>query len=247
MKRANTKSLETLENNPILGNADLSKSVQFRTMEHKGKVKESLFCRSNLVDPLVFLTGLNKTQAIADFELYQGQRVRITGKNGVGKSTLVKSLFYQLQNNTQVGFEQYISGTWDLGSKLDRKAVFMLVQVTDYPDGQSLENYLFEHTDLDSFQFLPFLKSLELGKFQPNTFISNLSLGEFIRLQLGVMARMISSIRLIILDEPGNFLDVFTQKALVEMLDRYHYSLILITHDDILAQEIGFDREVKIG
>jgi ATPase subunit of ABC transporter with duplicated ATPase domains len=247
MKRATARSLENLENDPILGNADLSKSVKFKTHDQKGKIKASMLCRSNLKDPLKFLVGQNKTQTIKDFELYQGQRVRISGKNGIGKSTLVKSLFHQLQHGSQVGFDQYVSGIWDIGDKIDRKAVFMLIQVTDYPNGQTLENYLMDHTDIDPYQFTHFLKSLELSKFSLNTFISNLSLGEFIRLQLGVMSKILPDIRLIILDEPGNFLDVFTQKALVEMLDKYRYSLLLITHDDILADEIGFEREVKLS
>jgi macrolide transport system ATP-binding/permease protein len=246
MKKAVSKSLEKIENDPILANSDLSKSVKFKAIENKSKVKNSLLCRVNLRDPLVFQIGDNKTVKISDLEIYQGQRIRIIGKNGAGKSTLTKSLIFEFKNKTQVGFDQYISGKWDLGLSVTRKNIFMLVQLTDYPEGKTIENYLFENTDLDPFQFNSLLKSIELSKFNLSSFISTLSLGEFIRLQIAVMARMIHEIKLIILDEPGNFLDIFTQKALIDLLHKYHQSLIFITHDDLLASEIGFDKEFLV-
>ena len=88
MKKAVSRSLEKIENDPILANSDLSKSVKFKAVENKSKVKNSLLCRVNLRDPLVFQIGENKTVNISDLEIYQGQRVRISGKNGAGKSTL---------------------------------------------------------------------------------------------------------------------------------------------------------------
>ena len=246
MKRAVARNIEKLDSEPILNNADLSKKVKFKTHENKAKIKANLLCRSNLLEPVKLLIGQDKTQVILNFELYLGEKVRIGGKNGTGKSTLVKSLCYNFEHGSNDGFGQYVSGKWDLGQAISRKDIFMLSQLTDYPEGLTLENYLQNNTDLDQYQLLNFLKNLELSKFKLSTFISNLSLGEFIRLQLGCMGRLIGEIKLIILDEPGNFLDIFTQQAMIDMLKKYNNSLILITHDDILAQAIGFDREFTL-
>jgi ATPase subunit of ABC transporter with duplicated ATPase domains len=90
------------------------------------------------------------------------------------------------------------------------------------------------------FEYDRFLKKIELAKFKAVDNLGHLSMGETIRLQLGVLALKAQNLKLLILDEPGNFLDIFTQEALIKLLHSYKSSLILVTHDEILANKIGF-------
>jgi ATPase subunit of ABC transporter with duplicated ATPase domains len=241
-KKAFTRKISDLDKNPLLGNMDLSKQVNFGRHKHKGKVKKDLLLKIDPDDPLVFRIGEQNEKTFEDFSLYVGQSVRLTGANGSGKSTLLKSLQAQIVDHTQANFPQYVSGKWVLG-EISSPELFVLSQITDYPESLSLSGYILENTDLSHYVIPSFLKKLELQKFNDRSRLSELSLGEFIRLQLGLLSQKIDRLKLIILDEPGNYLDVFTQTALVKFLADYKGSLLLVTHDDLLAVKIGYDEE----
>lgn len=96
------------------------------------------------------------------------------------------------------------------------------------------------------YQIKNFLKNLKLEKFSEDAHLNKFSLGEYVRLQFGILGLLSDQIKLLILDEPGSFLDIFTQKALVEMLSEYTDSWILITHDQALAQNLEIDQIFEI-
>jgi ATPase subunit of ABC transporter with duplicated ATPase domains len=68
-------------------------------------------------------------------------------------------------------------------------------------------------------------------------------LGEYIRLQIGLLSINISKLDLIILDEPGNFIDIFTQQALIKILNEFKGGVLMVTHDEILGSNLGFTKK----
>jgi ATPase subunit of ABC transporter with duplicated ATPase domains len=199
------------------------------------------------VKDLEFLIGSNKSQLVSRFKLYQHQRVQIQGPNGRGKSTLLKFIQARLEKGGEFhkDLDQYLRGEINIFN-LERQQIFSLQQVTNYPVDYSLESYLQAHTDLMSYHIPNFLKNLELHKFSNHSNLSHLSMGEFIRLQLGVLARIQHTIKLLILDEPGNFLDVFTQKALVHLLQNYTGALLIVSHDPKLVAQIDIEESLEL-
>jgi ATPase subunit of ABC transporter with duplicated ATPase domains len=262
-----------VESNPVLDEMDINKQVSF------GKIKAQKIKKNMLIDVknLEYKIGQTKIQKIPEFKIWEGDRVRIVGPNGRGKSTLIKLIrgvletekdlktiqaeyqketnwvetlgpkdrenyFYRYQN---YALDQFVDGSINF-KNLEYKQFFVFEQVSSYPSGYTLNQYLTEKTQLMPYQIKNFLKKLKLEKFSENTHLNKFSLGEYIRLQFGILGLISNQIRLLILDEPGNFLDIFTQKALIEMLAGYNGSLILITHDQVLAEKLEVDEVFEI-
>ena len=91
-----------------------------------------------------------------------------------------------------------------------------------------------------------FLKKIELQKFDATSHLGHLSMGEFIRLELGILAKIQHKLKLLILDEPGNFLDIFTQQALIKLLKSYTGALLIVTHDQNLAGKLAIQEQFVI-
>jgi len=158
-----------------------------------------------------------------DFVLAAGERVGVVGKNGTGKTTLLRAILGEVApasgeivigKNTKIGyFDQHRSG-------LDEdKSIFENVASAGNKielGGQPIEVRSF----LERFLFDPHAQR------QP---VKSLSGGERARVAL---AKMLSqSHSLLILDEPTNDLDLPTLSALEGMLVEYGGSALVVTHD----------------
>ncbi|MDN5713190.1 MAG: ATP-binding cassette domain-containing protein, partial [Brevibacterium aurantiacum] len=75
---------------------------------------------------------------------------------------------------------------------------------------------------------------------------STLSGGERFRVALAKSLLQNPAPQLLILDEPGNNLDLSSLTALVTALDGFGGAMIVITHDDRLAEELRLDVEWDI-
>jgi ATP-binding cassette subfamily F protein 3 len=240
---------------------DKTQEFNFKKVKKADKVKKN---RLVSVSELHFYIGKFASQYIPDFKLYAGQKIRITGLNGKGKSSFLKLIVEKIQSekrfqdaveneqgefidSTLVTNSQYIKGKIEIHPMLENKKIFVFNQVFNYQENYSLESYILEKLKWQSYQIKGFLNKVRLNKFDSKDPINNLSLGEFIRLQFGILAESIQQMDLIILDEPGNFLDVFTQQALVALLANYQGAVLLVTHDSGLAKKLDLDEEFELG
>jgi ATP-binding cassette subfamily F protein 3 len=164
-----------------------------------------------------------------DFALYKGQKVALLGPNGAGKSSLLK---------LAVGGLQPSRGSLQLGS---------LVQPAFFH--QHVAHILREqNTVLEEIERLsaPGLKQEELcfalGLFQlgENYWqlkVASLSGGEKNRLILASV--FLSRANFLLLDEPSNHLDLESRQALVQALQKYSGSLLLVSHDRYLLSQVA--------
>ncbi|RYE93741.1 MAG: ABC transporter ATP-binding protein [Myxococcales bacterium] len=155
--------------------------------------------------------------------LTAGERVGIVGRNGTGKTTLLKVLTGQLppaagqvvigQNTKVAYFDQERSGLDDDKSIYDNI-------VGDQPRIE-INGHVFEpHSYIERFLFEPQRQRQKVGA---------LSGGERARVALARMLRQ--SANLILLDEPTNDLDVATLNSLEEMLVEFGGTALVVTHD----------------
>lgn len=56
-----------------------------------------------------------------------------------------------------------------------------------------------------------------------------------------------STPRLIILDEPGNNLDLETRNHLIQVLQAFPGAMILISHDEAFLQEVGITDTLELA
>ncbi len=171
-----------------------------------------------------------KTQVLHDLNLQilRGDRIGLLGRNGQGKSTLIKGLCGIIKPKT---------GTITLGKDL----------VLGYFAQHELEMLSPGQTVLQHFCMLdPKAREGDLRQFL-GTFaftgdmvfheVKSLSGGEQARLALALIAYQKPN--LLVLDEPANHLDLAMREALALALASYNGALIAVSHDRHLLQAVA--------
>ena len=173
----------------------------------------------------VILEGMSKSYgnhnvfSNASFSIVRGERVAFVGKNGEGKSTLVKSLMGEvdydgkltLGHNTMIGyFAQNEASLLD-----EENTVFQTIDDVAKGDIRNKIKDL-----LGAFMF---------GGYSWNKKVKVLSGGE--RTRLAMIKLLLEPVNLLILDEPTNHLDMKTKDILKSALQDYDGTLILVSHD----------------
>lgn len=162
-----------------------------------------------------------------DFEVFNGDKIAIIGKNGIGKTTLLKTIYGELQ---------IISG------KIHKHRPLKIGYIS-----QNLINIKSDKTIFDYFHDLfPLLDNTQirthLGSFlfkNDDVFknIDTLSGGEKVRLAFAVLVRQKYDI--LLLDEPTNHLDMETKKILESAFKDFENTIIFISHDRYFVDELA--------
>ena len=169
------------------------------------------------------------------------ERIRLTGANGSGKSTLLGAIL----------------GRHDRGAPVDE--LFPGLTITSsVPIAYLDQQYRLppEHTvmaavregnhSLDPHRVHEVMAAMGLRAGRTEQHCSSLSGGERFRVALAKSLLQDPAPQLLILDEPGNNLDLSSLTALVTALDGFRGAMIVVTHDDRLGDELRLDREWEI-
>lgn len=158
----------------------------------------------------------------ADIEIRRGEKVALVGRNGEGKTTLMRLIMGQLQPlegeakvgyNVSIGYyaqnqEDVLDKDMTVYETLDNIAVGDIrTKLRDI-----LAEFLFRGEDIDKK-------------------VSVLSGGE--RARLGIAKLMLQPYNLLALDEPTNHMDIKSKEILQQALKAYDGTLIVVSHDRI--------------
>ncbi len=178
--------------------------------------------------------------------IHEGERLRLHGRNGAGKSTIVQAIMataadkplashnfggtIQVEKEIRIGlYEQEINPSY-LGLTLEQ-AIEKILRDKDQPVSSQKVKQL-----LSDYLFNPMSDGQMLVK--------NLSGGQKARIQL--IAMLADDPHILILDEPTNHLDLPSIEELENAMKAYHAAVIYISHDSFFAQKMGGDM-VKIN
>lgn len=161
-------------------------------------------------------------------------RIALLGRNGNGKTTLARLLAAQLTP---------MDGAMQSSGKM-RVGYFTQYQVEEL-DG---EDTPLEHMTRQMKGATPGAVRAQLGRFgfsgpKATTKVGKLSGGERARLALALITR--DAPHMLILDEPTNHLDVDAREALVQALNEYEGTVVLVSHDRHML-ELTADRLVLV-
>lgn len=180
------------------------------------------------------------------FSLREGERIRLHGRNGAGKTTIVEAIMAQVEHRTAASqrlaghiaaekdvrlglYEQEIDSKYlplTLAHAIEQVFMDKDVPVSDQVVKQMLGNYLFD----------PISDGAML--------VERLSGGQKARFQL--IRMLANQPELLILDEPTNHLDLPSIEELENALSDYHGAVIYISHDSYFAAKMAGET-VPIG
>lgn len=155
------------------------------------------------------------------------QRIGLLGKNGEGKSTLIKAICGILA--PQQGSIEIFSGT---------KIGYFAQNQIDYLPVESSPLEFFRDHDRSKTEkdWLSFLGRFKFNRDQALAPIDHLSGGEKARIALAYI--IWQKPNLLLLDEPTNHLDMEVREALTQALQTFTGSLILVSHDRYLLRTL---------
>lgn len=165
-------------------------------------------------------------QLIPDVSFHMGSTTKlwIRGTNGVGKTTLIKTLLHKIPS-LGGSFQFHVAAK--IGY-IEQDLTFDNKNLTAY------QCYLDRFPRSSQKEVRAALAKVGLlGELAVKP-IANLSGGEMMRLKLAVLANTPSN--MLILDEPTNHLDVKAKKALKEAIAAYDGAVILVTHEPDFAE-----------
>ena len=160
--------------------------------------------------------------------LYKGDKVFIVGGNGLGKSTILK---------TVMGFIPPIAGKIKIGMNVSIGYFDQQTITTSVKNETILDSYLSEFSDLSTEQARTILGAFLFTGEDVFKEIPVLSGGERVRLEL---AKIFSrKPNLLILDEPTNHMDIAGKIALENILKEYDGTLICVSHDRYFINQLA--------
>ncbi|QGS52450.1 ABC-F family ATP-binding cassette domain-containing protein [Spiroplasma tabanidicola] len=152
-----------------------------------------------------------------NFELREGEKCIISGKNGIGKTTFLKTV------STEINAYE---GSVELGNGVQYAYFKQIEDVHGITPVQYLLNKFPDISDSEA--------RAKIGQFglksslmmQP---MEKLSGGEQTRIRLAALSMIPCS--LLVLDEPTNHIDVLAKEALLEAIQAFKGTVLLTTHD----------------
>jgi ATPase subunit of ABC transporter with duplicated ATPase domains len=177
----------------------------------------------NILEVQNLSKSFDKEQVLNDINLIieKGQRVAIIGQNGIGKTTLLKTLLGEFDadggktkwsENANIGY--YAQDN----SKEFEEEMNVLDWMTQYKN---------EKDDIQAMRSV--LGKMLFGKEDVKKSVKSLSGGEKGRMIFGRL--MLQKPNILLMDEPTNHLDMESIEALNLALDNYEGTLIFVSHD----------------
>ncbi|MNN33673.1 putative ABC transporter ATP-binding protein [compost metagenome] len=181
---------------------------------------------------LVLPHGCN---AALQLEIRRGQRIAVVGDNGSGKSTLLRVLAEQLAARS---------------GQVQRHAPLALLdqQLLGLAGEQSiLDAVRAANPAADAGELRTRLALLGLDAQRVQRPASSLSDGERVKGALASVLYADPAPQLLLLDEPGNALDLAALQALEELLAAWPGALLMVSHDTHLLQALRPTQVLQVG
>lgn len=168
-----------------------------------------------------------------NFEIKGGEKFVITGFNGIGKSTLLKTI---------IGALNPIKGEYQISET---------AQIGYYEQDLQWKNKTLNPVQIVAEEF-PYMQKKEIQKQLANCgvkgenmqkSISILSGGEQSKVKLCKL--LLRPINFLILDEPTNHLDSDTKEALKQALMEFHGTILLVSHEEKFYKD-WIEKEIKL-
>lgn len=207
-------------------------------LEQKTLLNFKLNIDSRSGKDVVIINNLNKNFESknifenANLQIHCGEKIALIGKNGTGKSTLLKIIMNE---------DCEYTGEIKIGQSVNIGYIPQEIKFED--DNQTILNF-FEQ--FDNRNETEIRSSLAKYMFRGNDVfkkVSSLSGGEKVRLILAKLLKQ--NINFLILDEPTNHIDIETRELLEEAIKEYSGTVLFVSHDRYFINNLA-ERIVEV-
>lgn len=212
MKRSKTieaRQQQAIEQkSQLLKNAETADNLKICPLEYYANLLVSF-------SDVSIMYGSRQICSLVSFEIHQGDRVVIDGKNGSGKSSLLKLL-----SNNQINH----NGTITIGSGL---VISYVPQDTSHLKG-SLSEFA-ENSKIDESLFKAILRKMDFERIQFEKDMSDFSGGQ--KKKVLIAKSLCEQAHLYVWDEPLNFIDIYSRMQIEQLITTFSPTMLLVEHD----------------
>lgn len=220
MAQSKLKQIERMGEMDEPENAD-TKVFSFNTKPRIDSGEEVLFAQNIEIGYESVLSKLN-------FRIFRGDRIGVVGGNGLGKSTLLKTI---------VGKTPLLGGKVKFGINVEIGYFDQQSATNNIADESVLENFLNEFPEEDTQNARSILGMFCFSQDEVFKNLRDLSGGERVRLELCKILKKRPNF--LILDEPTNHMDIVGREALEKMLMNYKGTILFVSHDRYFVNKIA--------
>jgi len=219
MTRSKLKQIEHME--LVARPADYdTKSFQAEFTPKLETGKDLLFAKDLVI-------GYDRPLATVNLDIKRGERLGIVGDNGIGKSTLLKTL---------VGDIKPLSGDFRFGVNV--QIGYFDQRMAQYTSDKTvIDDYHDTYPDLTQTQVRNQLGAFLFTQDEVYKEVSALSGGERVRLCLAKIFHTKPNV--LILDEPTNHMDMIGKETLEAMLASFPGTVIFVSHDRYFVKKVA--------
>ncbi|MEK3915780.1 Lsa family ABC-F type ribosomal protection protein [Paenibacillus sp. FSL H7-0331] len=220
MKRS--KAIEQRQQSAIDERSKLLKNIE---NAESLKISQLAYHKNQLVEleNVSIYYGEKMVCSDISFTIGQGERIALTGKNGSGKSSIIKLICGENLNYT---------GTFRKGSQLK---ISYVSQDTSHLQG-NLTDYARDN-GIDESLFKSILRKLDFARVQFEKDIASFSGGQ--KKKVLIAKSLCEKVHLHIWDEPLNFIDIISRMQIEELLLSYSSTILFVEHDSEFCKNIA--------
>lgn len=220
MKRS--KSIESRQQQAIEQKSELLKNAETADNLKLTELKYHTDTLISFSDVSVSFNGNPVCKPIS-FKVQRGERVVLDGRNGSGKSSLLKLLLGQSLEHT---------GTVNIGSSL---VISYVPQDTSHLCGTL--NHFAEENNIDESLFKAILRKMDFERVQFEKDMKDFSGGQ--KKKVLIAKSLCEKAHLYVWDEPLNFIDVYSRMQIEQLITEFSPTMILVEHDKAFRDTIA--------
>lgn len=160
------------------------------------------------------------------FDINEGDILALSGKNGCGKTSIIKLLCGEdIPYTGEISMNRQL-----IISRISQDFTGLSGNLSDYAAERGFDESLFK----------AILRKLDFSREQFEKDISDFSDGQ--KKKVMIAASLCTPAHLYVWDEPLNYLDVFSRRQLEELLISVRPSMLIVEHDRAFCEAIGAQR-----
>ncbi len=204
------------EKSKLLKNLETIEELKLQTLsDKKGRLIEARDLSIKYGNEVIF-DGVN-------FYLNYGDRLQLKGKNGCGKSSLIKLI---LGEDIEYTGEFYMPSSLKI-SYISQDTSFLKGNLRDFANECNIDETLFKSI----------LRKLDFEREQLGKNMENYSEGQ--KKKVLIAKSLCEQAHVYIWDEPLNYIDIFSRMQIEDLILNYEPTMIFVEHDETFSEKIA--------